>query len=67
MNVKINIVELASKLAHRKLKENWNEVEDIYQEHYEEYVGLRYTDEAQKKFDMYYNMFWDLINSSKTV
>ena len=57
MTLKINAVKLARRLAHKKLQDNWNELEDMYVENYDEYVGLKYSKEAQKRFDINYKIF----------
>lgn len=62
-NVTINIVELASELAHAKLEANWSESIRIYED--EEASVTVYTEEAQDIFNEYYDEYYDLIESCK--
>jgi len=67
--IKINKLELASELAHHKLKNEWSEsghnglknIQKLYRE--EEDDTIRYTDEAQDVFNEYYDEYLTLIES----
>ena len=61
----IDIVELATRLAHKRLRDNWNDIESLYEEHYDEYVALKYTSKAEKKFNEYYRMFFNIIKNTQ--
>lgn len=61
--VTINVLELASELAHKELVENWSESIKIYED--EEAAVTVYTDEAQDLFNEYYDRYTDLIISCK--
>ena len=65
MTLKINAVKLARRLAHKKLQDNWNELEDMYVENYDEYVGLKYSEEAQKRFDRNYKIYSHIIQGTE--
>jgi hypothetical protein len=59
----INVLELASELAHRELVKDWSESIKIYEE---EEVGITvYTEEAQDLFNEYYDQYTDLILTCK--
>ena len=62
MNVTINIVELASELADRKINEIL-EYKNVYEDEDED--ETKYTDEAQKLFDYYYDSFYFMIEQTK--
>jgi len=57
--VSINIVELASELAHQKLVENNYDEEKIINE------DGTYTEDAQKLFDKDYDYYYNLIENCK--
>jgi hypothetical protein len=65
MNITINLLELASELAHKRLIENWKESIEIYQD--ESAIITNYTEKAQDIFNDYYDMYIDLINSCKSI
>jgi hypothetical protein len=55
----INILELASELAHRELVRDWSESIKIYED--EEASITVYTEGAQDLFNEYYDQYTDLI------
>ena len=61
MNIKINIVELCSKLAHNDLKRIYGETTEIMEDVIEEYVGTRYKKEVQQDFDEFYDYYYDIM------
>ena len=60
----INIIELASELAHNQLLNEWSESVKIYED--EDADELRYTEEAQDIFNEYYDGYLALIESCKS-
>jgi hypothetical protein len=61
--IRINILELASELAHRELVENFGESIKIFED---EQAGItHYTDEAQDIFNDLYDKYFHLIESFK--
>ena len=64
MNVKLNIVELCSELAHNDLKRIYGENTEIMEDVIEEYVGTRYKREVQKDFDEFYDYYYDIMVNS---
>lgn len=62
MNVTINILELASKLAEQELFYTWHEDILIYEVSDEE---TRYTEEAQPLFDELYDKYYYIIEQCK--
>lgn len=63
MDIKINIVEVASELAELELEENWGKTIKIYRE--DDETETRYTDEAQDVFNDLYDKYYDFIYSRK--
>ena len=64
MNVTINIVELASKLANENLQEHWVYSIKIYKDN--DADVLEYTDEAQDIFNDLYDKYYSIIENTKT-
>jgi hypothetical protein len=60
MNININILEVASELAHKKIEEHFEfEANKIY-----EWVSddeSRYTEEAQDLFNEWYDYYYDFL------
>jgi hypothetical protein len=63
MNVKINIVELASELADLDLENNWMDSIKVWVE--DENEDLVYTEEAQDIFNDLYDKYYGLIDRIK--
>lgn len=64
MEFKINIVELATTLAHKRLKYESGETDESFEKSHmisSDSGVLKYTDEAQSRFDELYNEYWDEI------
>jgi hypothetical protein len=59
----INVLELASELAHIELIKDWSESIKIYED--EEASIITYTEEAQDLFNEYYDKYTDLILTCK--
>jgi hypothetical protein len=59
----VNVLELASELAHRELVRDWSESIKIYED--EEADITVYTEEAQDLFNEYYDRYTDLILTCK--
>jgi hypothetical protein len=64
MDIKINLVELATELAAAEVFEEFCSYgpASIYQETEE---GTEYTADAQRSFDNWYDYFYDMINKYK--
>ncbi len=64
MEIKINSIELASKLADDELNDNWDELMqgDLYIEDEDE---IRYSEEAQDIFDSLYDKYLSMIMQSE--
>ena len=60
-NVTVNILELASELAHEKLVDNWSESIKIFED--DQATVTNYTDQAQDIFNDYYDHYFELIKS----
>jgi hypothetical protein len=63
MNVTINILELASELAHNELKEKHSDSIELYQDTDED--DVYYTEEAQDIFNEMYDYYYSVIESCK--
>jgi hypothetical protein len=61
--IKINVLEVASELAHEKLVNNWEESIKIYVN--ENADELRYTEEAQDIFAEYYDEYLNFLYAHK--
>jgi hypothetical protein len=66
MNITINSIELASKLADDELNDNWDELMqgDLYIEDEDE---IRYSEEAQDIFDSLYDKYMNIIDNCKSI
>lgn len=61
--IKINILELASELAHKELVKDWSDSIKIYED---ENAGITYyTDEAQDIFNDLYDKYFTFIEQFK--
>lgn len=61
MEIKINIVRVATKLAHERLLENYSDSqynEDVVYEWDDENDCGKYTEEAQSIFDSWYDYYY---------
>ena len=63
MNIRINILEVASELAYRDLRKNWDYRDGEIDEDFED--EILYTEEAQDKFNDLYDKYYDLLWSLK--
>ena len=63
MDIKINIVEVASELASQELEENWSKSIKIYNE--DDDTQTSYTEEAQDIFNDLYDKYYDFLDSRK--
>lgn len=61
MNIKLNIVELCSKLAHNDLERIYGKDTEIMEDVIEEYVGTRYKREVQQDFDEFYDYYYNIM------
>jgi hypothetical protein len=62
MEIKINAVEVATRLAHRQLIIDFKiKGLKVYEEHISEFVGSKYTEQAQAIFDVHYDYYYDKI------
>ena len=63
-DVLINVVELASELAHNQLEKDYSDLITIYKETDE--PDTYYTEEAQDIFNDLYDRYYDLVLSCKS-
>ena len=64
MNVTINILELASELADKELREKWD-FRDGQTDVDDGHGGTMYSDEAQDIFNRLYDEYYTIINQIK--
>lgn len=64
MNVTINILELASELADRELREKWD-YRDGQADVDDGHGGTMYSDEAQDTFNRLYDEYYTIIDQIK--
>lgn len=63
MNITINILELASELAHKDLVKQWGKSIQIYEDEKAEVTV--YTEEAQDIFNYLYDKYYTIIEQCK--
>jgi len=64
MELRINIVEAAAEIAEKLVKESFKTAEEMYQT--ADNGDTYYTDEAQERFENWYNEVWDILINAKT-
>jgi len=66
MNIKINATEVATRLAHRQLIMQFKgKGLKVYEDTIDEFVGTKYTEQAQAIFDVHYDYYWDRLAKNK--
>jgi hypothetical protein len=71
MEITINIVQLASDLAHEAVIDEIQKLLDCDRDYAESKVfvesdeGLSYTEDCQELFNKYYDTYWDIIENAK--
>ena len=64
MEFKINVVELSTSLAHKRLRHESGEADESFEKSHmvsSDSGVLKYNDEAQSRFDELYNEYWDIV------
>ena len=65
--IRVHAEQLAALLSRRKVEKKYEDLGfSPYEETYEEYIGARFTDDAQKDYDRHYQYFFELILSKQT-
>tara|TARA_R100000781_G_C4022344_1_gene107609 strand:- start:66 stop:503 length:438 start_codon:yes stop_codon:yes gene_type:complete len=67
MEFKINVVELSTSLAHKRLRYESGETDESFEKSHmisADSGVLKYTDKAQSRFDELYNEYWDTVVDS---
>lgn len=59
MNIKINIIEVASELAEKEMIKYFSDDLELYSD--EDEYCIVYTDEAQELFNQLYDKYFDLL------
>lgn len=60
MNITINIVEVASELAHKEVEKVFNFKAELIYNHISDDMSI-YTENAQEIFNQFYNEFYDFL------
>ena len=64
MKIEVNAESLAHLLARKKVEKKYKSLGySPYKENYEEYVGMLFTEEAEKDFEKHYKYFYETIMS----
>tara|TARA_R100000234_G_C4986437_1_gene173464 strand:+ start:160 stop:408 length:249 start_codon:yes stop_codon:yes gene_type:complete len=64
--IKIHAEQLAAKLAQKKVEKKWEALGwSPYIENIDNYVGNRYTENAEKDYEKHFAYFMDIILSKK--
>jgi len=64
--IKVHAEQLAALLAQRKVEKKWEALGwSPYIENIDQYVGCRYTEEAEKDYEKHYKYFMEIILSKK--
>ena len=62
--IKVHAEQLAAKLAQRKIEKKWKAIGfSPYEETYDNYVGAKYTEEAEKDYEKHFAYFMEIILS----
>ena len=62
--IKVHAEQLAAKLAQRKVEKKWEALGWApYIENIDNYIGARYTEEAEKDYEKHYAYFMEIILS----
>lgn len=66
MEIKINAVEVATRLAHRQLIIDFKlKGLTVYEENTEEFIGSKYTEQAQSIFDVHYDYYYSKLTKNQ--
>ena len=61
--IRVHSEQLAAKLAQRKIEKKWKALGfSPYEETYQEYIGAKYTEEAEADYQKHYHYFLDVIS-----
>ena len=62
--IKVHAEQLAARLAQRKVEKKWEALGwSPYIENIDNYIGARYTEEAEKDYEKHYAYFMEIILS----
>ena len=66
--IKVHAEQLAAKLAQRKIEKKWKAIGfSPYEETYDNYVGAKYTEEAEKDYEKHYAYFLEIVLSKSLI
>ena len=64
--IRVHAEQLAAKLAQRKVEKKWEALGwSPYIENIDNYIGARYTEEAEKDYEKHYQYFLELVLSKE--
>ena len=62
--IRVHAEQLAAKLAQKKIEKKWKALGwSPYEETYDNYVGAKYTEEAEKDYEKHYAYFLEIVLS----
>ena len=66
--IRVHAEQLAAKLAQRKIEKKWEAIGfSPYEETYDNYVGAKYTEEAEKDYEKHYAYFLEIVLSKSLI
>ena len=66
--IKVHAEQLAAKLAQKKIEKKWKAIGfSPYEETYDNYVGAKYTEEAEKDYEKHYAYFLEIVLSKSLI
>ena len=66
--IKVHAEQLAAKLAQRKIEKKWEAIGfSPYEETYDNYVGAKYTEEAERDYEKHYTYFLEIVLSKSLI
>ena len=66
--IRVHAEQLAAILAQRKIEKKWKSIGfSPYIESYDNYIGSKYTEEAEKDYEKHYAYFLEIILSKQLI
>ena len=66
--IRVHAEQLAAKLAQKKIEKKWKALGwSPYEETYDNYVGAKYTEEAEKDYEKHYAYFLEIVLSKSLI
>ena len=66
--IRVHAEQLAAILAQRKIEKKWEAIGfSPYEETYDNYVGAKYTEEAERDYEKHYTYFLEIVLSKSLI